>query len=95
MDKPQKQNNLLKNGAEYIYYGAVGGGLIAQLCPTFCDTMDCSPWAPLSKGFSRQEYWSGLPRNKLLIHTTWMSPNYICQVKEAILKRVNTARFYL
>ena len=58
MDKPQKQNNLLKNGAEYIYYGAVGGGLIAQLCPTFCDTMDCSPWAPLSMGFFRQEYWS-------------------------------------
>ena len=53
MDKPQKQNNLLKNGAEYIYYGAVGGGLIAQLCPTFCDTMDCSPWAPLSMGFPR------------------------------------------
>ena len=24
------------------------------------DTMDCSPPAPLSMGFSRQEYWSGL-----------------------------------
>ena len=23
--------------------------------------MDCSPPAPLSTGFSRQEYWSGLP----------------------------------
>ena len=23
--------------------------------------MDCSPKAPLSMGFSRQEYWSGLP----------------------------------
>ena len=23
--------------------------------------MDCSPQAPLSMGFSRQEYWSGLP----------------------------------
>ena len=28
----------------------------------FCDpTMDCSPPAPLSMGFPRQEYWSGLP----------------------------------
>ena len=23
--------------------------------------MDCSPQAPLSMGFPRQEYWSGLP----------------------------------
>ena len=34
----------------------------AQLCLTLCDSMDCSPCqAPLSMGFSRQEYWSGLP----------------------------------
>ena len=26
-----------------------------------CDPKDCSPQAPLSMGFSRQEYWSGLP----------------------------------
>ena len=26
---------------------------------TLCDPMDCSPQAPLSMGFSRQEYWSG------------------------------------
>ena len=26
----------------------------------FCDPMDFSPQAPLSMGFSRQEYWSGL-----------------------------------
>ena len=26
-----------------------------------CDLMDCSHQAPLSMGFSRQEYWSGLP----------------------------------
>ena len=36
---------------------------VTQLCPTFCDPTDCGlparllhPW-----GFSRQEYWSGLP----------------------------------
>ena len=26
-----------------------------------CDPMDCSPQAPLSMEFSKQEYWSGLP----------------------------------
>ena len=30
-------------------------------CPTLCYPMDSSPPAPLSTGFSRQEYWSGLP----------------------------------
>ena len=38
-----------------------GGGLVAKSCPTLA-----TPWAvacqtPLSMGFSRQEYWSGLP----------------------------------
>ena len=32
-----------------------------QLCLTLLDPVDCSPQAPLSVGFSRQEYWSGLP----------------------------------
>ena len=36
-----------------------GGGLIIQSCPTLCNPMDCSPQAPLSMGFLRQEYWSG------------------------------------
>ena len=35
---------------------------VAQLCPTLCDPMDCSlSMDPLSMGFSRQEYRSGLP----------------------------------
>ena len=34
---------------------------VAQLCPTLCDPVDCSPPAPPPMGFSRQEYWSGLP----------------------------------
>ena len=33
--------------------------LVAQLCVTLCDPMDCSQ-APLSMGFSRQEYWRRL-----------------------------------
>ena len=34
---------------------------VAQSCPTLCDPMDCSPSGPPSMGFSRQEYWGGLP----------------------------------
>ena len=36
--------------------------LIAQLSPTLCDPMHCASQAPLFMEFSRQEYWSGLPR---------------------------------
>ena len=32
-----------------------------QSCPTVGDLMDSSPEAPLSMGFFKQEYWSGLP----------------------------------
>ena len=32
-----------------------------QSCPTLCDSMDNSLQAPLSMGFSRHQYWSGLP----------------------------------
>ena len=34
---------------------------VAQSCPTLCDPLDCSLPGSLSMGFSRQEYWSGLP----------------------------------
>ena len=34
---------------------------ILCVCPTVCDPMACSPQAPLSMEFSRQEYQSGLP----------------------------------
>ena len=36
--------------------------LVAKSCLTLCDPMDyIAHQAPLSMGFSRQEYWSGLP----------------------------------
>ena len=35
--------------------------LVAQLHLTLCDPIDGTHQAPLSVGFSRQEYWSGLP----------------------------------
>ena len=35
---------------------------VAQSYPTLCDPVNCvAHQAPLSMGFSRQEYWSGLP----------------------------------
>ena len=33
----------------------------AQSCPTLSDPMDCSPPGSSVHGFSRQEYWSGVP----------------------------------
>ena len=34
---------------------------VAQLCPTLSDPMDCSLSGSSIHGFSRQEYWSGVP----------------------------------
>ena len=34
---------------------------VAKSWPTLCDPMDCSPLRFSVHGFSRQEYWSGLP----------------------------------
>ena len=37
------------------------GGLVTKLCPTLVIPWTVAPQALLSIGFSRQEYWSGLP----------------------------------
>ena len=34
---------------------------VTQSCPTLCDPWPVAYQAPLSMGFSRQEYWNGLP----------------------------------
>ena len=34
---------------------------LLQSCPTLGNPMDCSHRAPLSMGFSREGYWSGVP----------------------------------
>ena len=34
---------------------------VAQSCPTLCDPWTVAHQAPPSMGFSRQEYWGGLP----------------------------------
>jgi len=38
-----------------------GGGLVAKLCPTLVTPWTAAFQAPMSMGFSRQEYWNGLP----------------------------------
>ena len=36
-------------------------GLVTKSCPTLVTPWTVACQAPLSMGFSRQEYWSGLP----------------------------------
>ena len=36
---------------------------VTQSCPTLSGLMDCSPPGSSVHGFSRQEYWSGVPRS--------------------------------
>ena len=38
-----------------------GGGLVTNLCSALVTPWTIAHQAPLSMGFSRQEYWSGLP----------------------------------
>ena len=42
-----------------IWHG--GGGVVTKSCPTLVTLWTVACQAPLSLGFSRQEYWSGLP----------------------------------
>ena len=44
-----------------IYNGGGGRGLVAKSCLTLATPWTVARQAPLSMGFSRQEYWSGLP----------------------------------
>ena len=37
------------------------GGLVSKSCPTLAIPWTVACQAPLSMGFSRQEYWNGLP----------------------------------
>ena len=50
-------------GVQGSYYapGCCCCYLVTQLCLTLCDPWTVACQAPLSVGFCRQEYWSGLP----------------------------------
>ena len=43
---------------------------VAQSCPTPSDPWTAAHQAPPSMGFSRQEYWSGLPKPHEIINKT-------------------------
>ena len=51
----------MQPAVEKAFVHAAAAAKSLQSCPTLCDPIDGSPQAPLSMGFSRQEYWSGLP----------------------------------
>ena len=43
------------------YVAGGGGGLVSKSCLTLATPLTVGRQAPLSVGFSRQEYWSWLP----------------------------------
>ena len=45
----------------YLWWWWFGGGLVTKLCPTLATPWTVARQAPLSMGFSRQAYWSGVP----------------------------------
>ena len=48
-------------GKSITLYRLIKYSMWAQSYSTFCDPMDSTHQSPLSMGFPRQEYWSGLP----------------------------------
>ena len=44
-----------------LHFCVCFGGLVTQSCLTLATPWTVAHQAPLSVGFSRQEYWSGLP----------------------------------
>ena len=56
-----------------------GGGLVAKSCLTLVTPWTIAHQVPLSMGFSRQEYWSGLPFPSPGIFPTQESnPSLLC-----------------
>ena len=51
----------MPNAAALAFRFGGGGGLVTKLCPTLVTPWAVALQAPLSMGFSRQDYWSGLP----------------------------------
>ena len=46
--------------------GAAAAALVTKSCPTLMTPCTVARQAPLSMGFSRKEYWSGLPLHSLI-----------------------------
>ena len=54
-------NNLMLLCTFYRGGGGGGGGLVTKLCLTLATPQIVACQAPLSTGFSRQEFWSAVP----------------------------------
>ena len=66
----------------------------AQSCLTLCDPVDCIPQASLSMGFSRQEYWSGLPFPsplETLVMSKWCQNYLWCHFSHSVFATPWTA----
>ena len=55
-----------------------GGGLVTKLYSTLVTLWTVACQAPLSMGFSRQEYWSGVPLPSPHIHKNGQIQNTEC-----------------
>ena len=60
MDRETWQVTVLQSHFSRVQL-CVYSGLVTQLCPALATAWTVAHQAPLSMGFSRQEYWSGLP----------------------------------
>ena len=58
-EPPGKPNQVITTVILYMYIHTAAKSL--QSYPTLCDPIDGSPPGSPSMGFSRQEYWSGVP----------------------------------
>ena len=54
-----EQQDFIKEIPPFSYAAAAIKSL--QSCPTLCDSIDGGPPGSPSLGFSRRDYWSGLP----------------------------------
>ena len=64
-ENPREKLTLIKNALCVSHCMGPGQHWVhtqsLQSCLTLYSPVDCSLQSPLSTGFSRQEYWSGLP----------------------------------
>ena len=58
---PGLERYKIKNSNQSQVGTATAAAKSLQSCPTLCDPIDGSPPGSAPLGFSRQEYWSGLP----------------------------------
>ena len=56
--------NYKKNMHIIKEHAAAAAAKLHQLCLILCDPIDGSPPGSPSLGFSRQEHWSGLPKER-------------------------------